>query len=40
MDQNTRVAGLADVLCPGGMELAGSEDPFFPWEAVAITIRC
>ena len=33
MDQETGVLGLPGLLCPGWMELAGSEDCLFTWEA-------
>ena len=33
MDQETGFSGPAGVLCPGGMEVAGSEDSLFMWEA-------
>ena len=32
MDKETGVASPAGVLCPGGMELAGSEDSLFTCE--------
>ena len=33
MGQETGVAGPVGVLCPGGIELTGSEDCLFTWEA-------
>ena len=33
MEQETGIAGPAGVLCPGEMELAGSEDSSDTWEA-------
>ena len=33
MNQEIGFAGPADVLCLGGMELSGSEDSLFTWEA-------